>query len=141
MEIKKDLEKLKSERTIQELLEFSILNIEKPSGPTSFGVVEIVKKELEAKKVCHFGTLDPRVTGVLPLALNRACRLATWFMKKDKEYVGIMKLHKDVEEKKLKEEIVNFTGKIIQKPPVRSRVKRVERERKIYSFEILEKEG
>ena len=59
--------------SISELLEFSILNIDKPSGPTSFNISDFVRKtlnELGVRKTSHFGTLDPKVTGVLPIALN-----------------------------------------------------------------------
>ena len=136
-----DIEKIKSGKTMQELLEFSIINLDKPCGPTSFQVAEQAGKIAEAGKFSHFGTLDPMVSGVLPVALNRACRLATWFMKKDKTYVGIMRIHKDISESKLREEMKKFVGKIMQLPPVKSRVKREEREREVYRFEILEKEG
>ena len=80
--MKINLEKRKKEKPIKELLEFSIINIDKPAGPTSFGVDVIVKKLFNSKKVSHFGTLDPMVTGVLPLALNRACRLMGYFIGK-----------------------------------------------------------
>lgn len=136
-----NLEKIKQNKTIKELLEFSIINLDKPCGPTSFQTAELVSRIIGARKFSHFGTLDPLVSGVLPIALNRACRLATWFMKKDKTYVGIMKLHKDILTEKLKEEMKKFVGKILQKPPVKSRVKREERERQIYRFDILEREG
>jgi len=135
-----DIEKIKSGKTIKELLEFSIINLDKPCGPTSFQVAERAGKILNAGKFSHFGTLDPLVGGVLPVAVNRACRLATWFMKKDKTYVGVMRLHKDIPESKLREEMKKFVGKIMQLPPVKSRVKREEREREVYRFEILEKE-
>jgi H/ACA ribonucleoprotein complex subunit 4 len=127
-------------KSIKDLLEFSILNIDKPSGPTSFGVDDYIRKKLNIKKTSHFGTLDPMVTGVLPISLGRACRLMEYFIHSNKTYVGIMRLHKDISEENLKEEIKKFTGKIKQTPPMRSRVKRVEREREIYEFEILEKE-
>lgn len=136
-----NIEQIKSKKTIHELLEFSVINLDKPCGPTSFQVAEQVGKIVEARKFSHFGTLDPMVSGVLPVALNRACRLATWFMKKDKTYVGIMHLHKDIDMEKLKEEMQKFVGKIMQLPPVRSRVKREERQREVYKFEILEKNG
>ncbi|MEM4270807.1 MAG: RNA-guided pseudouridylation complex pseudouridine synthase subunit Cbf5 [Candidatus Pacearchaeota archaeon] len=136
-----NLEKIKQNKTIKELLEFSIINLDKPRGPTSFQAAELAGKMVGAKKFSHFGTLDPLVSGVLPIALNRACRLTTWFMKKDKTYIGIMKIHKDISEEKLKEEMKKFVGKILQKPPVKSRVKREERERQIYRFDILEREG
>ncbi len=134
-----NLEKIKNKKSVKELLEFSIVNIDKPSGPTSFQVDEKVKKWLGLRKTSHFGTLDPKVTGVLPIALNRACKLSSYFMHKDKSYVGIMHLHSDVKEDKLKEEMKKFIGKIKQLPPKKSRVKRQEREREVKKFEILEK--
>jgi len=136
-----NLEKIRKEKPIQELLKSSILNIDKPSGPTSFTVSQFVKNSLGINKTSHFGTLDPIVTGVLPVALGRACRLNDYFIHRNKEYAGIMRLHKEVDEKILKSAIKKFIGKITQLPPVRSRVKRAERVREIVSFEILEKEG
>jgi len=126
----------------KQLLEFAILNINKPSGPTSFDVSDYVRKKLDLRKTSHFGTLDPKVTGVLPIALNRACKLTGFFLGHDKEYVGIMRLHEDVELEKIKKIIKEkFLGVIKQTPPVKSRVKRQEREREIISFEILEKDA
>lgn len=81
------------------------------------------------------------MSGVLPIALSRACRLNDYFMHRDKTYVGIMRLHADIEDKKLKEEIKTFIGKITQLPPVRSRVKRAERVREVKRFEIMERDG
>lgn len=134
-----NLNNLRKKKSIEELLEFSIINIDKPSGPTSFGVDTIIKKSLKLNKTSHFGTLDPMVTGVLPISLNRACRLMSYFIGKKKTYVGIMRLHKDIKITDLKKELKNFIGEITQLPPVKSRVKRQERQRTIYSFNILEK--
>lgn len=53
-----DLDKAKREKSIKELLNFSILNIDKPAGPTSFGVDLFVKKQLGLNKTSHFGTLE-----------------------------------------------------------------------------------
>jgi H/ACA ribonucleoprotein complex subunit 4 len=137
-----DLKQIKSKKTTKELLEFGIINIDKSSGPTSFDVSEFVKKKLELRKTSHFGTLDPKVTGVLPVALNRACKLTGFFLGEDKEYVGIMVIHEDIPQKEVERVIGNkFLGKIKQTPPVKSRVKRQEREREIKKFEILEKDG
>ncbi len=123
------------------LLEFGIINIDKPSGPTSFQVSEKVKNLLGLRKTSHFGTLDPKVTGVLPVALNRACKLTGFFLGEDKEYLGIMRLHEEVSKEKIEKAIKeNFTGVITQKPPVKSRVKRVERQREVKVFEILEQD-
>jgi len=136
------IERIKKQKTIKELLEFGIINIDKPSGPTSFDVSDFVCKLLKLRKTSHFGTLDPKVTGVLPIALNRACKLTGFFLGEDKKYVGIMKIHEDIELNKIKEMIKEkFTGKIKQLPPVKSRVKRQEREREIKGFEILEIDG
>ncbi|MBI2449353.1 RNA-guided pseudouridylation complex pseudouridine synthase subunit Cbf5 [Candidatus Pacearchaeota archaeon] len=136
-----DIAGIKRKKTTAELLQFSIINVDKPIGPTSFDVVEQVKKILGINKTSHFGTLDPAVSGVLPVALNRACRLSGYFIKKDKTYIGIIRLHQDIDNGILKEEMQKFVGKIMQKPPVKSRVKRVERPRSVYTFEILEISG
>lgn len=139
-----DFEKIKAQKSIKELIEFSIINLDKPSGPTSFLVADLVRKklaELGVRKTSHFGTLDPKVTGVLPIAINRACRLTGYFMKKEKEYIGVMRIHQDISDSVLTGEVAKFIGKIIQKPPVKSRVKRVEREREVKRFEILERNG
>lgn len=137
-----DLEKIKEKKTTKELLEFGIINVDKSSGPTSFDVSEFVMKALKLRKTSHFGTLDPKVTGVLPVALNRACKLTGFFLGEDKEYVGIMRIHEDISLEDLKSAIKEkFLGKITQLPPVKSRVARVQREREIKKFEILEKDG
>ncbi len=140
-----NLEKIKSKKSIQELLEFGIINIDKPQNPTSFDVSDFVRKalfELGVRKTSHFGTLDPKVTGVLPIALNRACKLTGFFIGEDKEYVGIMRMHKDVEIDEIRKAInKKFLGKILQTPPLKSRVKRQERVREIKRFELLEKNG
>lgn len=136
-----NLVKIKKNKSIKELLEFGIINMDKPSGPTSFQVDEIIKKALNLRKTSHFGTLDPKVTGVLPVALNRACKLSDYFMHKDKTYVGIMHLHSDISKEDLKKEMKKFIGKIKQLPPKKSSVKRQIREREVKEFEIIEKKG
>ncbi|MEM2956020.1 MAG: RNA-guided pseudouridylation complex pseudouridine synthase subunit Cbf5 [Candidatus Pacearchaeota archaeon] len=125
---------------INDMLNASFINIDKPSGPTSFETVEFIKKILQVSKTSHSGTLDPKVTGVLVVGIGRAARLLR-FLPSDKEYVGVMWLHEDFPEEELKKVAKKFIGKIKQIPPKRSAVKRIEREREIYSFEILEKEG
>ena len=139
--MKINIQKIQRQKPIKELIEFSIINIDKPSGMTSFEVAETVKKIFGARKTGHFGTLDPKVTGVLPVAINRACKLTNFFMKKDKVYIGKMYLHSEIDEKKLKEEMKKFVGRIMQKPPVKSRVKRELRERKVSRFEVIKKYG
>ncbi len=136
-----NLETLKSKKTIKELIDFGIINFNKPADWTSFDVSHYVCKVLNLKKTSHFGTLDPMVTGVLPVALARACKLTGFFLGEDKEYEGIMRIH---EERTLEEiqKVIDekFMGVIIQLPPVRSSVKRQEREREIKSFKLLSQE-
>ena len=135
-----DIKKIKERKTTKELLEFGIINIDKPSGPTSFSVSEFVKDTLELRKTSHFGTLDPKVTGVLPIALNRACKFTGFFLGEDKEYVGIMRIHEDINLEDIKKAIkTKFLGEITQLPPKKSRVKRQERQREIKSFDLIEK--
>ncbi len=129
------------ERSVDELLHYGIINLNKPYGPTSHQVSDYVKNILNVKKAGHSGTLDPHVTGVLPIALERATRIVEVLLKAGKEYVGVMHLHGEVDSKKIEKDLIKFSGKIKQIPPVRSAVKRVEREREIYYFNILEIEG
>jgi len=127
-------------KTIRDLLEFGIINIDKPSGMTSFQVDDYVRERLGLKRAGHQGTLDPNVSGVLPIALNRACKLSKYLTVKDKSYVGVMRLHMDISDEELKMEMKNFVGKITQMPPVRSAVKRIERTRDVKKFDFLERE-
>jgi H/ACA ribonucleoprotein complex subunit 4 len=136
-----NIEEIKFKKSTKELLEFGIINIDKPSGPTSFWTSQHVCRDLKLSKTSHLGTLDPRVTGVLPVALGRACRLNEYLMHRDKTYVGIMRLHKEISKEQLEKEISFFIGKINQLPPVRSRVKRVVREREVKTFKIIEIDG
>lgn len=87
------------------------------------------------------GRGDPKVTGVLPIALEEATKALQALLKAGKEYVGIMKIHGDVPEKKVIEIASEFQGKIYQRPPFRASVKRALRTRVIYYFDILEIEG
>ncbi len=139
--MKIDLEKIQKNKPINDLINFGIINIDKPSGPTSFWVDTYVRKALGLNKTSHAGTLDPKVTGVLPLMLGRTCKLLGYFMGHNKTYVGVMRLHEEVSDDKLNEEVKKFLGVINQMPPVRSRVKRQLREREILSFKILERDG
>jgi H/ACA ribonucleoprotein complex subunit 4 len=126
------------ERTTEELINYGIVNIDKVKGPTSHQTSDYLQKILHIKKAGHSGTLDPAVTGVQPIALGRATRITHFLLTAPKEYVCLMHLHKEVDEKELKEMFEKFKGKIRQKPPIKSAVKRVERTREIYEIEILE---
>ncbi|KAA0008122.1 MAG: RNA-guided pseudouridylation complex pseudouridine synthase subunit Cbf5 [Thermoplasmata archaeon] len=129
------------DRSVEELLEMGMINLDKPSGPTSHQVVSWVREILSAKNVGHGGTLDPRVTGVLPVAVNRGTKLLKVLLTAGKEYVGIMRLHREVSEDILRAVFEKFVGEIYQVPPVKSAVKRARRKRRIYYLDIIEIEG
>ncbi len=128
-------------RSIEEILKCGIVILDKPSGPTSHQVAAWVRNMLEIKKVGHSGTLDPKVTGVLVITLDKATKIISALMGLDKEYIAVMHLHEDIEKKKLEKIVEKFTGKIEQVPPKRSAVKRRKRVREIYEIKILEKKG
>ena len=65
--------------------------VDKPSGWTSHDVVNKVRRLAGTKKVGHLGTLDPSATGVLPLVLGRATRLAQFYTRNDKIYEGVIR--------------------------------------------------
>ena len=63
-----------------------VVNINKPSGPTSFAMVQMVKQVLGIKKAGHIGTLDPLAQGVLPICLNRSTRIVQYLSAQAKVY-------------------------------------------------------
>jgi len=83
-----------------------VIIIDKPAGKTSHDVVSEVKRILGVKKAGHTGTLDPMVTGVLPVCLNEATKLAGFLIGEDKEYLATMLLG-------VKTDTLDIEGKII----------------------------
>ena len=69
-----------------------VLVIDKPPGPTSHDVVATVRRAIGVTRVGHTGTLDPLATGVLPLVVGRATRLAQFLSAADKEYVADIRI-------------------------------------------------
>ena len=68
-----------------------VIVVDKPAGMTSHDVVNRMRRFANTKKVGHLGTLDPSATGVLPLVIGRATRLAQFFTRNDKEYEGVIR--------------------------------------------------
>ncbi len=128
-------------RSVEELINYGIVNIDKPAGPTSHQVSSYVQKILKIKKAGHAGTLDPGVTGCLPVALGRGTRIVQSLLTAGKEYVCLMRLHDDRSEEEIRQVLKRFTGKIKQLPPVKSAVKRRWRYRTIYYNELIEIKG
>ena len=124
--------------TSEHLLEYGVLCLNKPAGPTSHQATDYVKQIFNVSKAGHGGTLDPQVTGVLPIALNKATRIVQTLLPAGKEYICLMHIHKPLSESIIHKTLNSFKGTITQLPPVRSAVKREERQREIYYIEILE---
>jgi tRNA pseudouridine55 synthase/H/ACA ribonucleoprotein complex subunit 4 len=117
-----------------------IIVIDKPRGPSSHQVAAWVGKMLGCQ-VGHAGTLDPQVSGVLLVMLGNAVRLAPLLLQHDKEYVCLMRLHGDVDKTRIDQIGVEFTGRLYQRPPRKSAVKRVLRIRTIQKLDILDTQG
>lgn len=128
-------------RAIKDHIKFGIINIDKPPGPTSHEVVTWVKRMMELDKAGHGGTLDPKVTGVLPVALEDATKVVQALLSAGKEYVCVMRTHGEMGERRVIETLELFEGRIFQRPPLRSSVKRRLRTRTIYRIEYLEGDG
>ena len=125
-------------RTIEQLLNYGIILLDKPPGPTSHETVAWTKRILKLPKIGHSGTLDPQVSGVLPLGLGEATKALGVLLYGPKEYHALGRIHSLPSKEKLDEVIDLFRGEIFQKPPQRSAVVRQTRTRTIYEFEVLE---
>ncbi|MDH3395684.1 MAG: RNA-guided pseudouridylation complex pseudouridine synthase subunit Cbf5 [Nitrosopumilus sp.] len=125
-------------RTIEQLLNYGIILLDKPPGPTSHETVAWTKRLLKLPKIGHSGTLDPQVSGVLPLGLGEATKALGVLLYGPKEYHALGRVHSLPSKEKLDEVIEMFKGEIFQKPPQRSAVVRQTRTRTIYEFEVIE---
>ena len=125
-------------RSIEQLLEYGLILIDKPPGPTSHEVVAWAKRILEIPKIGHSGTLDPQVSGVLPLGLGEGTKALGVLLLGPKEYVGLGRLHSLPSKEKLQQTLDLFKGEIYQKPPQRSSVVRQTTTRTVYELELLE---
>jgi len=137
-----------AERSPADLLTFGVVNLDKPPGPSSHQVsgwlrdaVTETFAEREAgvsiDQAAHAGTLDPKVTGCLPVMLGDATRLAQVFLEGNKEYVAVLECHGPVPAD-VDRVVAGFEGPIYQKPPRKSAVSRRLRVRELSELEILE---
>ena len=162
-----------ADRTPQELLEFGVINLDKPPGPSAHQVSGWVRdmladsydqlatptagneesdtdrnqasegsertgKEVGIDRAAHTGTLDPTVTGCLPVLTGRATRLSGALLT-SKEYVTVLETHRNLPED-FEGIVEEFVGPIYQKPPRKSAVARQLRVREIYGLEVLDAE-
>ena len=150
------------DRSPAALLPFGLVNLDKPPGPSAHQVAEWVREltrdaladrqESDAldgadnaghpralvDRVAHAGTLDPKVTGSLPLMLGDATRLAQVFNDSRKEYVAVLELH-GPPPSDFEAIVAEFEGEIYQKPPRKSAVRRELRVREIFDLDVIER--
>jgi H/ACA ribonucleoprotein complex subunit 4 len=129
------------ERPLQQHIKYGLIVMDKPSGPTSHEVVAWVKKLLELDRAGHGGTLDPKVTGVLPIGLQESTKIVQALLEAGKEYVCVMRTHAQEEEGRVVKTLKLFEGEIYQRPPIRASVKRRLRTRTIYGVDFHEGDG
>jgi len=119
---------------------FGLLNVHKPSGPTSHDIVAAVRRGTDVKKVGHAGTLDPMASGVLVLCLGPATRLSEYVMESRKTYRArvrfgvetdtydaegtvIAENDRPVTQEAVEGALAAFRGPIEQVPPMYSAIK------------------
>ena len=127
-----------SMRSVQDLLKSGIIVINKQAGPSSHQVAAWLRDSFELGATGHGGTLDPNVTGVLPVSIGRASKVIKVLQESSKEYICNLRLSKNPGRKELDKVFAKFIGPIYQIPPFQAAVKRELRIRRIYDLEILE---
>ena len=120
-------------------LEFGVVNLDKPPGPSAHQVAAWVRDMAGVDRAAHAGTLDPKVTGSLPMLLGDATRLAQVFDDSVKEYVAVLELHGPAPAD-FDAVVAEFEGEIYQKPPKKSAVVRRLRTRRVLDLDVLEAE-
>jgi len=152
-----------AERAPRELLEFGVINLDKPPGPSAHQVSGWVRDLLVERaadlppdadgeteeaggeshavldRAAHAGTLDPKVTGCLPVLTGRATRLSEALLT-PKEYVAVLEAHRRLPDD-FERIVEEFVGPIYQKPPRKSAVSRRLRVREIYGMDVLDAES
>lgn len=121
--------------------EGEIILVDKPSGPTSFQIVNKIRKIIDVKKVGHSGTLDPKASGLMIICTGKKTKVMDSFINLNKTYSGIIRLGltsasmdtetecietpipEDLDEEKILEARDSFCGEIEQTPPMYSAVK------------------
>ena len=138
------------DRSAAELLAFGVVNLDKPAGPSAHQVAGWVRDlasdaaaDLDSEgpgvdRAAHAGTLDPKVTGCLPMLLGDATRMAQVFLEGRKEYVSVLELHSPAPTN-LEAVLAEFEAPLYQKPPRKSAVSRRLRVREIHELALLDR--
>ncbi|MBN1170340.1 RNA-guided pseudouridylation complex pseudouridine synthase subunit Cbf5 [Candidatus Micrarchaeota archaeon] len=122
-------------------LKNSVIIVDKPPGHTSHEITTFVKKITGVSRAGHAGTLDPQVSGVLPVALGRATKLLRYIAGKDKTYTGIIKFREEQTKETVLELFEQFTGELTQTPPKISAVRKIPRKRTVHYLRLIELNG
>ncbi len=125
-------------RTVEHLLESSVIVINKQAGPSSHQVAAWLRDSFELKLTGHGGTLDPDVTGVLPITIGRSSKITKVLQQSSKEYICLLKLERAFGKDRILKIFSKFIGPIYQIPPHQAAVKRELRIRRIYDIELIE---
>ena len=115
-----------------------VVVVDKPSGPTSFDVVRRVRGLYKTRRAGHTGTLDPTATGVLPICIGEATKVASFVSEGEKEYDAVVRFGQttdtqdaagkvlstrpvdDLSEERVRQALTGFVGLIEQTPPMYS---------------------
>ncbi|KAK1770673.1 centromere/microtubule-binding protein cbf5 [Phialemonium atrogriseum] len=126
-------------RDIKSYVSSGVINLDKPSNPSSHEVVAWVKRMLRVEKTGHSGTLDPKVTGCLIVCIDRATRLVKSQQGAGKEYVAVIRFHDTIPggEPAFAQALETLTGALFQRPPLISAVKRQLRIRTIHESKLI----
>ncbi|KAJ8597005.1 putative rRNA pseudouridine synthase [Rhizopogon salebrosus TDB-379] len=126
-------------RDLISYIKSGVINLDKPSNPSSHEVVAWLRRILRVEKTGHSGTLDPKVTGCLIVCIDRATRLVKSQQGAGKEYVCVLRLHSTLPDPTaLPRALQTLSGALFQRPPLISAVKRQLRIRTIYESKLLE---
>ncbi len=127
-----------SARPLPQLISYGVVVIDKPRGPSSHEVSSFVKHMLSLPRTGHSGTLDPDVSGVLPVLLDHSCKVAGHLIGKDKEYVCVMRTSEACKREEIEEAFSHLRGPIYQTPPRESAVRKQLRVRTVHDLTLHE---
>jgi tRNA pseudouridine55 synthase len=119
-----------------------LLLIDKPAGPTSHDVVDLIRRRFRIPKVGHGGSLDPQATGLMIILIGKGTKISDRFLGSDKEYEGAIRLglttnsydldgevtstapFEGIARERLLEAMGAFQGDLMQTPPMVSAIKK-----------------
>lgn len=125
------------------LLEEDIVLVYKPYGLTSFGVIKLMRKRLQNKKIGHAGTLDPLAEGLMILGIGSGTKKIMSYMKLDKEYIFDVLLGISTDTDDLEGNIVSNELKVIEKDKIYKVIASLQGERELHvpAFSAIKLKG